>query len=246
MANRMFERVTVYDTTSSARHVPHVELTCSMCGSRERMTMNTKGRPMAPEGIAQKFRNNGWHVSPRAGGDVCPACIKERARGKHFSQVNPTPQDNVVTLNTVAKVEPMQPTPKVTAEPTIKAEPPREMTREDRRLIFAKLQDVYVDEKTGYDNGWSDNRVSTDLGVPLAWVRTIRDENFGTERSNEEWEKVLKQSTTLLTKAKDLVRAHAVEINDILKAQSEERKSFLEAIIRFETKLTEITKALGR
>jgi hypothetical protein len=176
---------------------------------------------------------------------VCPACIKERARGKTFTPDNPTPQDNIVHLNQAASVTTMQATPKV-IEPTIKAEPPREMTRDDRRVIFAKLQDVYVDEKVGYGNGWNDQKVAADLGVPLAWVRTIRDENFGTERSNEEWEKVLNQSTVLLTKAKDLLKGHSAEVTDMINAQAGERKQCLEAIIRFETKLNEIVKALGR
>ena len=63
----------------------------------------------------------------------------------------------------------------------MKAEPPREMSREDKRLIFGKLDGVYLDEKRGYGNGWSDGQVAKDLGVPLAWVKTVREENFGPE-----------------------------------------------------------------
>ncbi len=59
------------------------------------------------------------------------------------------------------------------------------MTRDERRLIWAKLDEVYVDEKAGYSAGWTDARLAEDLGVPRAWVSTIRDENFGPDQSEE-------------------------------------------------------------
>lgn len=68
----------------------------------------------------------------------------------------------------------------------IKADPPRQMTKEDRRLIFAKIDEVYLDESKGYSTGWSDKNVASDLGVPQAWVKTIREENFGSEGANED------------------------------------------------------------
>lgn len=71
------------------------------------------------------------------------------------------------------------------AMPEVVVEPPREATKEDNRLIFAKLNDVYLDEKTGYSAGWSDEKVASDLGVPRAWVSRMREEHFGTA-SNEE------------------------------------------------------------
>ncbi len=57
--------------------------------------------------------------------------------------------------------------------------PPREMTREDRRIVFAKIEEVYLDETTGYIKDWNDERVAKDLNCPRKWVETIRDENFG-------------------------------------------------------------------
>lgn len=61
------------------------------------------------------------------------------------------------------------------------AEKPREMTREDKRLIFGKIDTVYLDESRGYESGWSDKRIADDLGVPLAWVRGVRESDFGPE-----------------------------------------------------------------
>lgn len=63
--------------------------------------------------------------------------------------------------------------------------PPREMTREDRRIIFAQLEEVYVDEHTGYSTDWNDERVSKHLNCPRKWIETIREENFGPQHAPE-------------------------------------------------------------
>lgn len=63
---------------------------------------------------------------------------------------------------------------------------PRVMTREDRRLIFVRLNEVYESEATGYAKGFSDKAVAAELAMPMAWVATVRDENFGPHRENEE------------------------------------------------------------
>lgn len=59
------------------------------------------------------------------------------------------------------------------------------MTREDRRIIFVKLEEVYVDEATGYTKGWNDTAVAADLNCPRAWVEVIRDENFGPQKADQ-------------------------------------------------------------
>ena len=61
---------------------------------------------------------------------------------------------------------------------------PQEMTKEDRRIIFSEIDSHYLDETRGYDRDWNDERVAKSLNVPLAWVRTIREDNFGPERGN--------------------------------------------------------------
>jgi len=73
----------------------------------------------------------------------------------------------------VAIIEPVVPSPGASQRP------PREITREERRLIIGKLEEVYIDEKRGYSGGWHDERVAKEMGVPRAWVAMLRDENFG-------------------------------------------------------------------
>ena len=68
----------------------------------------------------------------------------------------------------------------------VRAEAPRAMGKEDRRVIFAKINDVYLDEQSGYSKGWTDQKVADDLGVPVAWVAEIRERDFGKELNETE------------------------------------------------------------
>lgn len=70
--------------------------------------------------------------------------------------------------------------------PAVSETPPTEPTRADKRLIFAKLEEVYVDESAGYKTPWTDAAVAKDLGVPMAWVASVREENFGPANDNGE------------------------------------------------------------
>lgn len=58
---------------------------------------------------------------------------------------------------------------------------PPEMTKEDRRIIFSEIDSHYLDETRGYDRDWNDERVAKGLNVPQAWVRNLREDNFGPE-----------------------------------------------------------------
>lgn len=62
---------------------------------------------------------------------------------------------------------------------------PRPPSREDKRRILAKLDDVYDGEETGYSADWSDKKVAATLSVPPAWVRDLRVEFHGENASNE-------------------------------------------------------------
>lgn len=84
---------------------------------------------------------------------------------------------------------------------------PREMGRDDRRIIFEKLNETYVDEKTGYDTGWSDHRVASDLGVPRKWVEQVREEMFGSIGTNAEMSEYLTQATEILDEARRYLAA---------------------------------------
>lgn len=143
-------------------------ITCGKCGIQDEIVFTGK-TSLPPEATAKKFAFHGWVIGAGPRADRCPLCAK--------SIVHPKKTELTVVENV--------PKPHVLRDHPI-AEPPREMQRDHRRLIFLKLEEVYLDEYQGYDRGWSDKRVADDMGVPRAWVEKIREENFGPARDNED------------------------------------------------------------
>lgn len=93
--------------------------------------------------------------------------------------------------------------------------PPRQMLREDRRLIFAQLEDCYLDEKSGYVDGWSDEKVAKTLNVPRKWVEQIRDENFGPAiNATEELRNKIREMTKTLSNLTNVIAQELSEIKD--------------------------------
>lgn len=234
MASRSFERTT-FGNTFGQRAVPGYQITCSECGAVEKITANTFGGSMAPEGIAQRFRNKGWKISTKGNRDICPACAGNQA--SHHNKPEPAIEQtsNIVSINSA-----------MTKAPITEIEQPREMTRADRRVIFAKLEDVYIDEKHGYDAGWGDARVAKDLGVPQDWVRQIREENFGVENSNPEADALLRQARGILDEAKQALADHEHAMQAALKSGDDKRKKLAADVARIEIRLNEMLKIIGR
>jgi hypothetical protein len=81
---------------------------------------------------------------------------------------------------------------------------PSQPSMADRQVIFHKLADVYLDEKTGYRDGWTDKRVANDLNVPQRWVEIIRNENFGVNASSMELLTSLGESALVATECREL------------------------------------------
>ena len=134
------------------------------CGAVAYYPMKRGVKQRTPESIPQHFRSYGWQVGHTVRKDRCPECMKRepsRTEEKRPMPIEKKPAANVVPL---------------------KADPPPEMSRADRQIVFAKISDVYA--TNGYVAGWTDRRVAEDLNVPLAWVRDVRDQFFGAEGSN--------------------------------------------------------------
>lgn len=144
---------------TSIVHDGHVQsgyrIHCRVCQAEGKVVI-TNTKGLPPDVTAKKFKQLGWEVGKNDNRDICPKCV-EKNRG-----VVPIKKDL----------------------PMI-AEQPKPMSREDRRLIFGKIDDVYLDERRGYEDGWSDKRIADELGCPLAWVKAVRDENFGPEGLSE-------------------------------------------------------------
>lgn len=157
--------------------------TCGHCGVSGTAPVNSFRIGASTEQeyrfVAKKFEERGWKVGGAPSGNRCPGCfnaIKNAAVRKKQEKEN--------MENTVVKLP-------------SKAEAPATMGRDDRRIIFEKLNEVYADEKSGYLEGWTDAKVAGDLGVPRDWVRQVRDEMFGPE-GNEEIKKAVCECVALI------------------------------------------------
>ena len=147
-----------------------------------------------------------------------------------------------------AKVIPMTSTEKPIAVGLV---PPREMSREDRRIVFAKLNDVYLDERAGYSSGWSDQRVADDLNIPRAWVKSIREENFGPDGASEEIRAALYEAKDVIGAARkhqdEIARMKAAAESLLKRAATLEAQTapLLTIANRIEGLVARIAKAVG-
>lgn len=157
------------------------KISCRKCGNTDTVPIGTHSGNLPPEVISKKFMQRGWNVGHRIRDDMCPNCIQSLKIKKKEQR-----EDNVIMLPELPKELPSGPIKlgdlkEIVTMAPLKADPPPVMTKEDRRIIFAGIDEHYVDENTGYKPGWNDQKIATDLNVPLAWVRTIREDNFGPE-----------------------------------------------------------------
>ena len=170
---------------------PRVAINCCSCNASESFAVTHGGTTVSQDIAEKNFRNRGWTLGRDRKHDLCQSCkIERRAR-----RTGAKPED------LMAKNVP-PPQPVVLLAPVAKADPPREPTKDERRLIFGKLDQVYLDEKRGYEKGWSDARVAGGVGVPRAWVEAIRAMNFGEENASEDARQLVEQARAFLVEAK--------------------------------------------
>lgn len=236
---REFVRTTIKEDGKPP--MPAFKLICAKCGETDTLPLGSKAGGYPTALVQQKMRHRGWEIGSRASHDLCPNCLDKKH--KKPAKTEAKLEETVVTF--------------------IKAEEPPSMTREDRRVIFAKIDDVYIDENTGYSDGWTDERVATDLGVPLAWVRNIRAENFGEERSNSSIIQQLEEAKKTLDDAKKLyentksefkrmtIQAEAVmaefsKISSAIHNYQKELNTMNHDINRQETKIGDVWKSLRK
>ena len=175
--------------------------------------------------IARKLEMKGWRIGKSRTSHRCPKCFnaaKAAAIQKSEKKIMANKKDMLNSTSTSAL--------------QVVQENARVMTREDRRIVFEKLNEVYVNDKVGYGAGWTDEKVGTDLGVPRAWVRLIREENFGDEVGNEDIRNQIKEAQTILAQ----VRAIEPEMRRL---ESENRR-LLSIADKIERALADIQKVL--
>ena len=178
-----------------------VKIKCGHCDNEEAISVNymkTRGDDddVIERQIAHKFEKHGWKVGRTPSQHRCPACfsaikISSARKSKEHEMEN-------------GKVVSITPTPAA-----------RTMTRDERYLIFTKIDENYDRNKGSYTGDWSDDKIAKDFNVPRIWVSTIRDDNFGPD-TNE-------QTVTIIAEAKSLlenIKATELRIDPLVKEMS--------------------------
>lgn len=227
-----------------ARHVHRI--TCSKCSNTHEVSIGKSGGTMALDHLVKIFHRHGWDVGRNASHDVCPECSSARRKAKRSAglptdlptEFQPLPTDQPRTAKIIEMATGKEATPPIVSA----AEPPAEMSRDDRRVIFAKLQDAYVDEKTGYAAPWTDKLVARDLGVPIAWVAKVRDEMFGPAKDNDDIRALLADARA----AKEDAEAIFAETKAALGRIEAEGASLKQRLRDAERKLADLDRHVGK
>lgn len=134
--------------------------------------------------LRKKFQAKGWTFRGTKG--VCERC-----------SAPPEKEDKPVTA---------QPTNINTNVQPLRAEKPREMSRDEKRRIFREIDDNWDEPNGRYLGAASDREIAQKLAVPRAWVEAARVEMFGESGRNEAFDKVL---ADVKAKAKEADKAAA-------------------------------------
>lgn len=157
---RMFDKKVVDAAPGNPGKAAYI-FKCSECTRSEAVHVGKPSGSLNASFLIKKMRQKGWAVGLNASHDVCPEC---RGIGRRTKK---TTEPETIDMSNVTPIK--------------HADAPPVMTKEDRRIIFSKIDEHYVDETSGYSDGWSDEKVAKDLNVPRAWVSQIREDNFGPE-----------------------------------------------------------------
>lgn len=161
---------------------------CCECGGTD--TYFNHAGSVSTEHLPKEFSRKGWFVGKTERTDTCPSCLakkrgpkpkQEKEMGIELVAPPVTSTVDVPALNAAMNAgtphtEALKPTPM----PSVIHED-RAMDRTERRLIFARLNEIYIDETKGYSADWTDAKVAADLGVPVSWVADVREADFGPE-----------------------------------------------------------------
>ena len=140
---------------------------CDKCGAHDDMQIT--GKPKAPEFVCQKFVQRGWAAQIDKAKARCSECLAQKDRADSDAKDAEVMAEKAVTSSQG-----------VVRDPT-----------PDQRTKIRQLLDGHFDDAKGcYLDGYSDQRVGQELGVPWAMVTKIREAAYGPIRSDPEIEAI--------------------------------------------------------
>lgn len=179
-----FERTTLSSGNGLAKS--GYKITCCKCGKVEELVASGHTGSLPQTVINKKFQQKGWKTGRKS---VCPTCLKP-----HTAEV--IPMKSAPTIDSVA----LQINSQSPAQPTA-IEAPREMSPADKRKVFRAIDDQWDEAKGRYIGAASDQHIADTLKVPRAWVKDVREENFGKSQRNEELDKLIGEAKNLRAEA---------------------------------------------
>ncbi len=254
MPDRKFEPIRNYKCSQTGTLMNGVMLRCGVAGCKNTIKHLKAHGTCNPQHSAQYFRNKGWIVGAGPRADRCSehagniratksetkmpetamSAALEKAKQKPAEQIKEGLKEALSVAKGETKPHAVHGT--VHKETKVIADP--DPTREERRIIFAKLNEVYLDEDTGYSKDWSDQKVAHDLGVRKSWVAKIRDENFGPDINSQQLAALVKD---IRDRADDL--AAVGRGIQKLKDEVNEKYAFFEKLQKeLEAKISDLTQ----
>lgn len=214
MSERTFPEVSIPYGDKSTRAM---KITCAECEGVAYFPFLTGINRKPPIAAIQHFQAKGWVVGSSHRKDACPIHVRPRKSTKGG--------------------KPM------TTDTQPAADAPREMSREDRRIVFDKISGVYDTDR--YIAPWTDAAVAKDLGVPRDWVATVRADFFGEAGSNQLFDEYLAKKAEIEAELRT-IRDHFADEKAALGKMSVEAVGALTKTFQdFEKRVAELT-ALGR
>jgi hypothetical protein len=229
MSYTLFELCAVHVNGEQSKRGARIE--CGYCATKAEIMVNSMRRGVgydddhAEQHVASKFRRLGWLVGKHVPQHRCPTCYdaiklqEQKLKDSKIVNLQKPEKSSPPLASSTALQSTMS--DKISASG---AQQPRSMQRDEKRIIFEKLNEHYVSETTGYEAGWSDAKVATDLGVPRAYVAEVREEFFGPD-IDERITQTLFEARSLLNEYKTLsetITRQAAELN--AKAAAIEKK----------------------
>lgn len=184
------------------------------------------GGHLPPEATARFFAQRGWQVGATPRKDRCPDCANPKPKLKERkAPTMAVPQDKVVSISPAA------------------AQPPRKLEREQRRIIFLKLEEVYLGDTIGYSPGWNDERIASELNYPRAWIEEVRDLNFGPQFADKSAD--IQRINSIIRAAEDETKAANVAIDRLHETMRNVERGLSEAAAKTTAAMLQIEKARG-
>lgn len=149
-------------------------ITCNQCSAHDEWNL---ARPPEPNILKRHFIVRGWDIGKKA---ICPQCKAKKKVSKAMAK--PTPPINygepIVEPAAMVSARAQKPQRAAAANPS-EASEASDAAKKAKRMIYMALEDYYDEVKKAYRNGHSDKSIAKEVGSSEAFVRSIRESDFG-------------------------------------------------------------------